>query len=389
MSIYPSLTPGELAYRSTLLGPTDSTAGADAKLWLPIWSGEVLHAYDEYNMFEGRVTAQTIASGREKQFPITGTVGLKSAWAAGEYLYGGTDSKAGNFAVSLDNRPMAAYFELDNVDLMITQWEYRQELARQAGLTLANTRDKQIANYIAGAASVPLTAADPRSVSNSGNLSLPVPFDLSLAGTLTENTAEEALEVLKAIEEFNVECQENDVPMGTAFCAVPPKLFQAIRRLGVAESQPQASSMQPMFGGVSMAGGLGAGLKDGMSSIDDSLVYMGATIIKSNHVPTVDYGADTVGEDRYEITGLNAGVRGLIWMPDCVAALRKTGLVVDTEDDVRRNTTFTVASMLSGTGILKPELAKIMSSKAAAAADRATMLGALGTTAADLGYTNK
>lgn len=379
---YPNLTPAEMAYRSTLLGPTDSVAGSDAKLWLPIWSGEVLHAYDEYNMFEGRVTTQTIASGREKQFPITGTVGLKSAWAAGEYLYGGTDATAGNFAVSLDSRPMAAYFELDNIDLMITQWEYRQELARQAGLTLANTRDKQIANFIAGAASVPLTAADPRS------LSLPVPFDLSAVGTIAENSAEEALEVLQAIEEFNVECQENDVPMGTAFCAVPPKLFQAIRRLGVAESQAQAHNMQPMFGGVAMAGGLGGGLKDGMASIQDSLVYMGATIIKSNHVPTVNYGADTVGEERYEIAGATAAVRGLIWMPDCVAALRKTGLVVDTEDDVRRNTTFTVASMLSGTGILKPELAKIMSSNSTAAASRSAMLSALDTSAATLGYQN-
>ena len=34
--------------------------------------------------------------------------------------------------------------------------------------------------------------------------------------------------------------------------------------------------------------------------------------------------------------------------------------MVDTEDDIRRNTTFTVASMMSGTGILRPELAKIV-----------------------------
>ena len=138
MSTYPNLTAAELAYRSTLAGPTDSVAGADAKLWLPIWSGEVLHAYDEYRMFEPLVTNKTIASGRSMEFPITGTVDLKPAWGAGEYLHGDENSKAGNFAVTLDNRPMAAHFELDNVDLMITQWEYRQELARQAGLTLAN-----------------------------------------------------------------------------------------------------------------------------------------------------------------------------------------------------------------------------------------------------------
>jgi hypothetical protein len=62
MSYTPNLTPAELAYRSTLLGPTDSVAGDDAKLWLPIWSGEVLHAYDEYKSFEPMVTAKSISS---------------------------------------------------------------------------------------------------------------------------------------------------------------------------------------------------------------------------------------------------------------------------------------------------------------------------------------
>ena len=372
MSIYPNIPgtselgagdAGSLAYRNTAAGPTDSVAGSDAKLWLPIWSGEVLHAYDEYNMFEPRVTSKSIASGREMEFPITGTVSLKAEWAAGEYLYGtqGTDGTAGNFSISLDNRPMAAHFELDNVDLMITQWEYRQELARQAGLTLANARDKQIARYIAGAAGVELTSADPRTA-----LGLPAPFDTSVAiGAGTENSPEEALAVLEAIEEFNVECQENDVPVGQAFCAVTPKLFQAIRRLGVAESTStgivgSVNNMQPMFGGVAAAGGLGAQLQQGLASLQDSLTYMGCTIIKSNHIPVADDVAGTVGQAKYEVYGGFAGIRALIWMPDCVAALRKTGLVVDTEDDKRRNSTFTVASMMSGTGILKPELAKVV-----------------------------
>ena len=308
-------------------------------------------------MFVPRVTAKTISSGREMEFPITGTVSLKAVWNAGEYLYGtqAGDGTAGNFSVVLDNRPMAAHFEIDNVDLMITQWEYRQELARQAGLTLSNARDKQIARYIAGAAAVDLTASDPRRQSLGGNLGLPTPADTSGAAL---DSADEALLVLEAIEAFNVECQENDVPVGAAYCAVPPKLFQAIRRLGVAESQAQASNMQPMFGGVAQAGGLGADFAASKAALADTLVYMGCTIVKSNHLPTIDDAAGTIGQSKYEVKGLFAGVRGLIWMPDCVAALRKTGLVVDTEDDVRRNSTFTVASMMSGTGILKPELAK-------------------------------
>ena len=142
-----------LSYRST--GGTSATPSTNAtggKLWLPIWSGEVLHAYDEYNVFESLVDHKTITSGREMLFPRTGTVDLKAQWGAGEELIGGNDSKSTQFKISLDNRPMAAHFELDSVDLMVTQWEYRSELARQAGNVLANTRDKQIGSYIATAA---------------------------------------------------------------------------------------------------------------------------------------------------------------------------------------------------------------------------------------------
>ena len=368
MAYTPNLTAAQLAYRSSTTGATDNTAGVDAKLWLPIWSGEVLHAYDEYKSFEPMVTAKTISSGRQMEFPITGTVELEPAWAAGAELVGGENATAGNFAVSLDARPMAAHFELDNVDLMITQWEYRQELARQAGQTLANARDKQIGAFIAGAAIVPKTAFDPRT-----GLTLPAPAQLATGGA---DDAQAALQVLEAIEDFIIDCQENSVPVGPTYCAVSPRLFQQIRRLGVAESTstPDAQSMQPMFGGVAAAGGLGAPFTQGMNALSDSLVYMGVTIVKSNHLPNKDYSAAPIGEARYNITGNTAKVRGLIWMPECVASLRKTGLVVDTVDDVRRNTTFTVASMLSGTGILKPELAKIIVTADATATDNDTRL---------------
>ena len=394
-----NLTNTDVAYRintaaaTSGINPGPNTGGAGeppvyagaGKLWLPIWSGEVLHAYDQYRMFEPMVTSKTISSGRLMEFPITGTVSLKPAWDAGEYLMGDNNSKATTFSVELDKRPMAAHFELDNVDLMITQWEYRQELARQAGQTLANARDKQIAAFIAGAAGVSKLVDDPRT-----GLSYAVPFGI---GATEDSVA--ALAVLEGIEEFCVELQENDVPVQGCYCIVPPKLFQQIRRLGVAEATVaggiQAGSMQPMFGGVAMAGGLGAQLTQGMNSLSDSLVYMGVTIQKSNHIPTTD--GEEVGQARYTVNGAAAKVRGLIFCSEAVASIRKTGLVVDTEDDIRRNTTFTVASMFSGTGILKPELAKVLTSDAIGAGQgasptvtRVTYLGLLDTAVGQFGY---
>ena len=395
---YPDLTNTDMAYRIDNTAATSGVnpgiaPGADpaglqgaGKLWLPIWSGEVLHAYDEYRMFEPMVTSKTISSGRLMEFPITGTVSLKPAWDAGEYLMGDNNSKATTFSVELDKRPMAAHFELDNIDLMITQWEYRQELARQAGQTLANARDKQIAAFLAGAAGVDKLIDDPRT-----GLSYAAPFAIG-----SGNTADEALAVLEGIEEFCVELQENDVPVQGCYCIVPPKLFQQIRRLGVADGADTAMNMQPMFGGVAAAGGLGAQFTQGMNSLSDRLTYMGVTILKSNHIPTKNIVAtvtDTatqeglIGESRYSVAGNSAKVRGLIFCSEAVASIRKTGLVVDTEDDIRRNTTFTVASMFSGTGILKPELAKVLVGDAkGAVVSRSTYLGLLDTSAGQFGY---
>ena len=376
-----------MAYRagSTGLEGTSISTNNDAgKLWLPIWSGEVLHAYDEYRCFEPMVTSKSIASGRSMEFPITGTVDLQPAWAAGQYLVGGEDAASTQFAVELDKRPMAAHFELDNVDLMITQWEYRQELARQAGQTLANARDKQIARFLVFAGAAAKLSADPRS-----GLLYPAP---GVIGDVAAGiTADIALELLESIEDYTVELQENDVPVGPTFCAVTPRMFQAIRRLGVAETGTDAQNTQPMFGGTAVAGGLGAPFQQGLNALSDSLRYMGVTIIKSNHIPTVNdpaaLGVCSVGEARYGADFGDAGVQSIMWQADAVAAIRKTGLDVDTEDDIRRNTTFTVASIMAGTGILRPELVKVVTDNSAMTS-RALLLGSTGldTTASTIGY---
>ena len=396
-----------LAYRLTAAN-TDGTGVNNSdggKLWLPIWSGEVLHAYDEYNVFEGLVDHKTISSGKQMLFPRTGTVDLKAQWGAGEELVGGTDAKSSQFAVTLDNRPMAAHFELDNIDMMITQWEYRAELARQAGNVLANTRDKQIGSYIATAALQSALTGIAGSPAGYGetitNLGMETAIDklggqiycdaiLQASGaetgaTWTANnggashtgasgtaiTADHrtlaALKILEMIEANLVHLQEINAPLDQIYCAVSPKSFQEIRALGVARTSAAAVDAQPMFGGVAAAGGLGAPFTQGLNSLTDTLTYMGVVIMKSNHCPISNYPAagltGAIGEGaagtKYDKDWANAGVKGIMWQRSCVAALSLQGLKVDTVDDVRRNTVFTVASMMNGTGVMRPELSAI------------------------------
>jgi hypothetical protein len=369
------LTAAEFPYRTDVAaGLSGPVLGAN-KLWLSIWSGETIHAYDEYNMFESLVDSKTISSGVAMEFPITGTVALNASWNAGVELLGSTtDSASATIAIKLDKRPIAAHFEIDNVDLMQTQWEFRSELARQAGMTLSNARDKQISAYIARAGAEDLNFlttwdgnAQPNPVGTIDPRALPAGpvylsgkfFDLGRSASANADRANAALDALKACEDFMVYLQTINAPTDGVYLAVEPRAFQDIRALGVARQHSETINMQPMFAGVAAAGGLGAQLTQGMNNLTDSLEYMGVRIIKSNHLPVANISTG-IGESRYNLNFGNAGICGLLFQKNAVAALKLQGLKVDTVDDIRRNTTFTVASMMAGTGVLRPECAAVL-----------------------------
>lgn len=356
------------------VAPTTGGVNGTDKLWLPIWSGEVMTAYEQYRAFASATESRTIASGRVAEFPIMGTVALKPAWGAGEELVGNTNEHTSKtIAVQLDARPIATHFELDNIDLMISQWEYRSELARQAGQTLANARDLQVGAFLVRAGAEDVLGDDPRlaTVASGWRNSLagsPLYADTAFAN-LGTGDADAALLLLSKLEDFMVHLQEIDADTSSVFCAVDPRTFHDIRALGVARESADlvGGSGRPFFGGVADAGGLGAGLRDGMANLSDRLEYMGVTIVKTNHIPNFDADAniqDQIGEARYNLKFGTAGVKAIIWQPKAVAQLQSTGLKVDTVDDIRRNTTFTVASMMSGTGVLRPECCSVVTSVA-------------------------
>ena len=368
-----------------------AAAGPDGanpnKIWLPLWSGEVIHAYDQYNVFENLITHKSLTGGFSWEFPITGQVGLNESWDAGEELGGTAGSSYGtsSFKVNLDSRPMAAHFETDNVDALVTQYDYRSELARQAGQTLSNTRDRQLAEAICVAGLLsPLGHAHTTGALTSGNedprglllANFPAP---AVVGTVVSGgnnaavvacTELTALNILKAIEDYFVFMQENDYPTNNVYCVVTPKVFQVIRGLGIPRAGAQATAFTngtyantPLFtGSDDYNAGMGIGM--GLNGLNDSLEYMGCRIIKSNHLPNgKDYATNKIGSAKYNLKW-NADacpdIFGAIFQPEAIAGLSLMGMKVDTVADVRRNTQFTVASMMKGTGIIRPELCQLL-----------------------------
>jgi len=289
---------GGSAASPTSIPNVANSNGTDPNYWLPIWSGEVINAYDQYNMFEPLVTTETIESGTTKRFPVTGTVGHIGVWNAGQELIGSSGTEnPGWFDISLDQRPMAAFFELDDIHLMLTQWDYRSELARQAGLKLSYIRDKQIACMIAQGAfaanRVPFTTSY-CGMNNSNNQVL-VPHAafnaLGFRGATTTQRTDAALLLLDYLERYMVRLSEIDATLTDVYCAVTPQAFHDIRALGIARTSADLAggAGRPYFGGVAEAGGLGATLNTNKFPIQETLEYMGVTIVKSNHLTELDH----------------------------------------------------------------------------------------------------
>jgi hypothetical protein len=357
----------------------------DMNLWLNTWAGEVLHAYDAYNIFESLVDQRTIDSGTTIEFPVTGTIALNEAWESGEELSGGGTTTS-TFTISLDRRPIAAHFELDNIDLMREQFEFRSELARQAGLTLANERDRQIARLLHSCSVEGSRVHNREGETPTADLDTSGVFegmDTRYSGRIYNadgstnfddlSGEKQGLFVLAAIEKEMVKYKELDIPDTGLVAVIPPAVFNEIRRLGIAHVSHggptgtgtafnQGGYSDPLFMGIAQA-----------TSMSSTLDYMGCTIMASNHI-SQPQGNYVAGDANYQIPlspfinpadgddqadanrALQGNFRGAIFSRGAVASVRKQGLKVDTVEDVRRNTVFTVASTYMGGGILRPEL---------------------------------
>lgn len=375
---YPDITTGFRGNDDTYAAAgTPGGAVPKDKLWLPIWESEVMQAYDAYNVFETLVQQRNIAPGvTSAQFPITGTLALKAAWRAGEELSGGGMNTT-TFEIFIDKRPMAVHFELDKIDLMNSQFEFRQEMARQAGERLASTRDKQVGVFVALAGMSLKMPDDPRTELANGPVfadkrfgalgaaigTTQVGFTAAITSVDKQNAA---LLALQAIDEFLVWAQENNISGKQLVLMVTPRGFQDIRTLGVARQVASddfsAFASRPMFGGVAEAGGLGQALSNGLSNLWDRLEYMGVYIMKTNHLPVTYAAGDSteIGEARYLGTFAKCGIRGMLFASDCVGSLNVIGMQVDSIEDKRRGSHFTVASTLKGAGILRPECAALL-----------------------------
>lgn len=116
-------------------------AGASDELFMKVFSGEVLAAFDEVNVMKDLHRVRTIDHGKSASFPILGKASARYH-VAGEPILGSNKIATSERVINIDDLLIAdvAIYDLDDAK---NHYDVRQEYSKQLGHALAREFDKK------------------------------------------------------------------------------------------------------------------------------------------------------------------------------------------------------------------------------------------------------
>lgn len=317
-----------------------NAAGDDRELFLKLYAGEVLTAYQEKNVFMDLHRVRTISKGKSAQFPMIGVASAKYH-TPGEMIEG--DSiKHGERVVTVDDLLISSQF-IASIDEAMAHYDYRSTYSKEAGNVLSNTSDRNIARIIAKAASI-TDATAAQSVLGAAFDDETYTNNVTIGSVPTDAVDGKAIvnAIYAALEEFDKKNVD-----GEKVCVLPPAQYYAL--LNATDVTSATWLNRDVGGNGSVSGGV-------VPQVG------GVRIVMSNHLPSVD---ETAGTGLEPITssrtqayrGDYSTLKGLIFTKDAAATVKLKDLAVESEYQIERQGTLMVAKYAMGHNILRPACA--------------------------------
>ena len=326
-----------------------NAAGDNRELFLKLYAGEILTAFEERNIFLPLHRTRTISNGKSASFPMVGT-------ATAKYHTPGTmieaDSvKHGERTVTVDDLLISTQF-ISNIDEAMNHYDVRSIYSKEAGNALANQMDRNIARIIAKSSSI-TTKAQATSAGLAGVIDDETyTSNVTIGSTAAHATdgTKIAASIYAALAEFD----KKDVT-GDKICVLPPDQYYSLFNV-----EAGVNTLAYMNKDVGGSGSLSQG---------QIPVIGGVKILMSNHIPQVDISDATKWNasagDGAPITSSRTGayygnyskVRGLMFSADAAATVKLLDLGVESEYQIERQGTLMVAKYACGHNILKPACA--------------------------------
>lgn len=292
-------------------------AGATDALFLKVWSGEVLTAFETANVVMGKHLVRSIASGKSASFPATWKVAAAYHTPGAELV--GQQSNVNERVITIDDLLVASVF-IANIDEAKNHYEYRSIYSNEAGVALATQWDKNVLQVaaLAARASATITGA------NGG-------FTDTSATTLYKTSASDLKTGLfKCAQNFD----EKDIPSyKERFAFLKPAQYYLL-------AQDTANTNKDWNMG------------NGAYEAAQVQRIAGLTLVKTNNLPTTNIAS---GPTAYQ--GDFTKTAAVVMTADAVGTVKLLDLATESAYDIRRQGTLIVSKYAIGHGILRPECA--------------------------------
>jgi hypothetical protein len=335
------------------LGQALGTGATDA-LWLKIFGGEVLTAYDTAKKLKQTVRVRQISSGKSAQFPAVWDAVAGYHTPGAEIL--GQKIQQNEVVVTLDDM-LIAPVEIAQIDELKNHYDLRSPYAAALGRALALFEDRTIAQTIVAAArgSALFTGDVGGATITQANVGGSADFSASGA------------DLISALHLAQQKMDEAEVPIDTMPIY---SVFRPAQWYLMANSDKNLN--RDYNGGTSDI------TRTHLTTIGGVNVYKSNAPLFGFNVTTFNSGTNATGvvkdgagnsaatvplhgalptnyptKYQYDLTN----TRGLVWCEPAVAYLQLLGVTMESQWDVRRQVTLMLAKMAVGLGALRSKAA--------------------------------
>jgi len=350
--------------KSSSITPVDNDA-----LFLKMFSGEIITTFETNNVMMPLHRVRTISSGKEAQFPVTGTANaiyhtpgesILSA-ASGDTLFGaaaggGTVNQAFNssnniaskyvqqFAhnektIKIDDVLTSSVFVAD-IDQMKNHYDVRSIYSTEIGRALSSVFDKNlIRTVVAGAR---------RTTDRFGGTSTTSPF---LGGAFSTSGGTTAASIVSALFSAAKAMDEKNVPANDRYAVLTPEFYYKLVSAG---NEIINRDYNPEGNGSMASGAI--------------MSVAGIRLLKCNNVPTTNESGQTnvhssaqIKNDVFGDNGVGygranfSGTRGVVFQKEAVGTVKLMDLSVETEYFMDRLGHLILAKYAMGHDVLREE----------------------------------
>lgn len=309
-----------------------NAGGSEDALFLKVFAGETITAFERSSVTEGAEMVRSISSGKSATFPVMGRTTAAYHTPGAEIT--GTDVNHNEKVITINDLLISSAF-LSNIEEAKNHWDVRSAYSTEIGRALAFQKDKHVLQTIGQAAQ--------GSANVSGGDAGTVLTNTSIASA-TAATAANAMidELFNAASELDSHYVPKEGRMAFIRLEEYYKLANATNAVNVDFTQ-----------------GSNGGVDSGKV-----LQVAGITLVPTPHFVASDLSADTSVEAGSATQGGSnpqqvnlANYVCLVCHPSAVGTVKLMDLAVESDYDIRRQGTLMVAKYAMGHGVLRPESA--------------------------------